>query len=123
SLALDEAREERRPIFVELLTYRRGAHSSSDDPRRYRDEAPPRDPIQRLRDHLFTLEAFYEEAISRRIEAFDRELRVMLRQAEAKAAPPLESILEGVYANPTRAARRQLEELHAAKRLESASLR
>lgn len=116
SLALDEARERRLPIFVELHTYRLGPHSSSDDPSRYRDETPPRDPIQRVRDHLFTLPAFYEDAIERRIEAFDRELREMLRRAEAEPPPQVESILEGVYASPTRASARQLEAVIKARR-------
>lgn len=117
SLALDAARRERRPIFVELLTYRLGAHSSSDDPSRYRSESPPRDPIQRIRDHLFTLPAFYEDAITRRIEAFDRDLREMLRRAESEPPPPIESILEGVYEAPTRAAKRQLRSILEARRV------
>src|SRR5262245_16254596 len=35
----DKARRGGGPTFIELLTYRMGAHSSSDDPSRYRDEA------------------------------------------------------------------------------------
>lgn len=115
--ALAEARSARRPIFIELLTYRRGAHSSSDDPTRYRSEVPPRDPIQIFRDHLYTLEAFDEEAIGRRIDAFDRDLRAMLRRAEAAPKPSIESIVEGVYAKPTRTQLRQLEAIQAAREL------
>ena len=42
---------------IEVLTYRAGAHSSSDDPSRYRPDDehtkwPGGDPITRLRDHL-----------------------------------------------------------------------
>ena len=45
---------------IEVLTYRAGAHSSSDDPSRYRpgDEYaqwPGGDPIDRLRDHLIAI--------------------------------------------------------------------
>ena len=45
------------PRFIEALTYRLGAHSSSDDPTRYRDEAEPeawrdKDPLVRFRTWL-----------------------------------------------------------------------
>ena len=36
--AADKARRGGGPTFLELLTYRVSAHSSSDDPSRYRDE-------------------------------------------------------------------------------------
>jgi 2-oxoisovalerate dehydrogenase E1 component alpha subunit len=45
---------------IEVLTYRAGAHSSSDDPSRYRSDDeytkwPGGDPITRLRDHLIEI--------------------------------------------------------------------
>ena len=45
---------------IEVLTYRAGAHSSSDDPSRYRPDDehtkwPGGDPITRLRDHLIEI--------------------------------------------------------------------
>ncbi len=45
---------------IEVLTYRSGAHSSSDDPSRYRSDDehtkwPGGDPITRLRDHLIEI--------------------------------------------------------------------
>tara|TARA_B100001121_G_scaffold41781_2_gene35767 strand:+ start:1316 stop:2455 length:1140 start_codon:yes stop_codon:yes gene_type:complete len=51
---------------IEVLTYRAGAHSSSDDPTRYRpldepDVWPGGDPIHRLRDHLISVGAWTEE--------------------------------------------------------------
>ena len=55
--AVDRARSGHGPTFVECLTYRMGAHSSSDDPTRYRDQGEvdrwkQRDPIDRLRAQL-----------------------------------------------------------------------
>lgn len=52
--AVDRARRGEGPTFIEAETYRMGAHSSSDDPSRYRDEREVevwrgRDPIKRLR--------------------------------------------------------------------------
>ena len=53
--ALDDAREGNGPTFIEAFTYRMGAHTTSDDPTRYRVAAEvevwkQRDPIARLRD-------------------------------------------------------------------------
>jgi pyruvate dehydrogenase E1 component alpha subunit len=55
--ALDNARQGNGPTFVEAFTYRMGAHTTSDDPTRYRVSAEvevwkERDPISRLRAHL-----------------------------------------------------------------------
>ncbi len=55
--AAERARQGGGPTLIELVTYRGGAHSTSDDPTRYRprDEwaaFPLGDPIKRLKDHL-----------------------------------------------------------------------
>ena len=52
--ALDSARAGEGPSFVEAFTYRMGAHTTSDDPTRYRVSAEVevwkhRDPIERLK--------------------------------------------------------------------------
>lgn len=54
---LDAARSGGGPALVEALTYRIGAHTSSDDPTKYRSEEElaawtARDPVLRLRHHL-----------------------------------------------------------------------
>ena len=55
--ALDNARQGGGPTFIEAFTYRMGAHTTSDDPTRYRVSAEvevwkERDPISRLKAHL-----------------------------------------------------------------------
>ena len=55
--ALDEARHGNGPLLIEAFTYRMDAHTTSDDPTRYRlaDEMEAwklKDPIERLRVHL-----------------------------------------------------------------------
>jgi 2-oxoisovalerate dehydrogenase E1 component alpha subunit len=50
--SLDDARAGRGPRFIEALTYRMGAHTTSDDPTKYRDSAElefwtRNDPISR----------------------------------------------------------------------------
>src|SRR3954454_15371065 len=55
--AAARARKGGGPTFLECLTYRIGAHSTSDDPSRYRsqdevDAWMKKDPVARLRRHL-----------------------------------------------------------------------
>jgi 2-oxoisovalerate dehydrogenase E1 component alpha subunit len=55
--AADRARRGHGPTLIELVTYRGGAHSTSDDPSKYRpkdewDAFPLGDPVERLRQHL-----------------------------------------------------------------------
>jgi TPP-dependent pyruvate/acetoin dehydrogenase alpha subunit len=55
--ALERARSGEGPTLVEALTYRIGAHTTADDPRRYQppdeiDEWRTRDPLPRFRRYL-----------------------------------------------------------------------
>ncbi|SEG42812.1 pyruvate dehydrogenase E1 component alpha subunit [Actinacidiphila yanglinensis] len=55
--ALEHARSGQGPMLVEAFTYRMGAHTTTDDPTRYRsdeerEEWASKDPIARLRAHL-----------------------------------------------------------------------
>jgi 2-oxoisovalerate dehydrogenase E1 component alpha subunit len=58
--AAERARSGGGPTLIELVTYRGGAHSTSDDPSRYRPQDewasfPLGDPVERLRQHLGAL--------------------------------------------------------------------
>jgi len=64
--AADRARSHGGPTLIELVTYRGGAHSTSDDPSRYRprDEwkaFPLGDPLDRLKKHLVKLGYWSED--------------------------------------------------------------
>jgi pyruvate dehydrogenase E1 component alpha subunit/2-oxoisovalerate dehydrogenase E1 component alpha subunit len=120
--AADKARRGDGPTFVELLTYRVSAHSSSDDPSRYRDEGVTeiwrgvRDPIRRLETYLLArglLAPGERDAIAQRIEA---EVRDAIARQEAVPPPALETLIDDVYEQPTALLREQLAELVAAPR-------
>jgi 2-oxoisovalerate dehydrogenase E1 component alpha subunit len=68
--AAERARHGAGATLIELVTYRAGAHSTSDDPSRYRPkdewkEFPLGDPIERLRQHLVTIGAWSEDQHAR----------------------------------------------------------
>ncbi|MDP7002887.1 MAG: thiamine pyrophosphate-dependent dehydrogenase E1 component subunit alpha [Candidatus Thalassarchaeaceae archaeon] len=71
---------------IEVLTYRAGAHSSSDDPSRYRpkDEHtkwPGGDPISRLKDHLIKEGEWSEQKHSELEKRLDSEVTDAYKEA------------------------------------------
>ncbi len=90
--------------FLEMLTYRIGAHSSSDDPRVYRDENEvevwkQRDPLERFRKYLVGrgLWSDAEEAQTR--EEMSQVIVETITVAEKKGPPALDTLFEDVYAD------------------------
>jgi pyruvate dehydrogenase E1 component alpha subunit len=108
------------PTLLECLTYRLEGHSTSDDPRAYR---PPQlvEPW-RKKDPLLRLHAFLQRrgllshADERRLEdEVKEEIQRALREAESfPAKPAIETLFDGVYAEPLWQQREQLEEIRAA---------
>lgn len=73
--AAERARAGNQPTLIEMVTYRASAHSTSDDPSRYRakeeyEHWPLGDPIERLKNHLIALGEWSQE----RHSALQREL-------------------------------------------------
>ena len=107
------------PTLIEARTYRRGAHSSSDDPSVYRDPGEPkewerRDPFDRLRKYMLAKQEIDAKAeADMRGEILD-EIADALRYAETRdPKPPLASMFEDVYADVPWHLREQSAELAA----------
>jgi pyruvate dehydrogenase E1 component alpha subunit/2-oxoisovalerate dehydrogenase E1 component alpha subunit len=116
SYAAEKARRGDGPTFIELLTYRVSAHSSSDDPSRYRDESvtevwrSQKDPLRRMEIFLNRrgwLAAGEREALATEIE---HEVRESIARNEATPAPARESLIEDVYEEAPWHLREQLAE-------------
>lgn len=103
--ALARAREGSGPTLLEAFTYRMGAHTTSDDPTRYRvdeevEEWTRKDPIARLRAYLETQTATTEEffaATDEEAEGFARRLRDAVLDMHG---PTPASIFDHAYAEP-----------------------
>jgi len=100
--AAERAREGLGPTFLECVTYRRGAHSTSDDPSRYRSpleeaEWAERDPLLRLRRSLERDRAFDAELEERLTREIDAEIDRAVTSAEADPKPDLESLFDDIY--------------------------
>ncbi|TYL53601.1 thiamine pyrophosphate-dependent enzyme [Agromyces mariniharenae] len=102
--SLEEARAGEGPSLIEAETYRMGAHTTADDPTKYRTDAEvaywaERDPITRYRAWLEgrgASAAFFDDADS---EAADAAADVR-RRALDLPAPTREKIFAHVYSEP-----------------------
>jgi pyruvate dehydrogenase E1 component alpha subunit len=108
------------PTLLECVTYRVEGHSTSDDPRAYRSAEEveawrARDPILRMGRYLgWKGLVGVKDTETFRAEAKD-QVRRAVEEAEAfDPKPPVETLFEGVYAEPLWQQREQLEELRAA---------
>lgn len=101
---LDEARAGGGPRFIEALTYRMGAHTTSDDPTKYRENAElqfwaERDPIARFEAFLRAKgegDAFFAEVAT---EAEDLAADVRARTL-ALGVPEADAMFAHVYSEP-----------------------
>ena len=104
-VALERARSGKGPVLIEAVTYRMGAHTTSDDPTRYRERAEEeawrrRDPIDRL-SALLLAEGHADEAYFAEVGEESSRLTAQLRAyCRALTPPPVESMFEHVYAAP-----------------------
>jgi pyruvate dehydrogenase E1 component alpha subunit len=101
--AAERARKGEGPTFIEALTYRIGAHSTSDDPTRYRTDAEveswkKKDPVDRLSRHLRAIGAIddgWEKSLDGELTA---EIAEVIKSVEDLPPPPRESLFDDVYA-------------------------
>lgn len=103
SEAVARARGGGGPTFIESLTYRIGAHSTSDDPTRYRsqDEVEiwmKKDPLARLRNYVVS-RGLLDEAADTAMEAeLNAEIAAAIIEVEKLGPPARETLFDDVYA-------------------------
>lgn len=119
--ALNAARSGQGPTLVEAYTYRMGAHTTSDDPTKYRVSAEVevwkhRDPIERLKSYLVhakMADQDFFDALEREAD----ELAATVREGCLNMPDPApESMFDHVYVEETplvAAERREFVEYHA----------
>ncbi|WP_435124438.1 thiamine pyrophosphate-dependent enzyme [Halobaculum sp. D14] len=116
--ALDAARAG-DPVLVEALTYRRGAHTTADDPSAYRDEEPDlpewrrRDPLDRFtewcREQGVIDEGFVDDATA----SANEELAEAVAVAEDVPRPEPADMFEHAYGSLPPEIERQRDEAEA----------
>ncbi|HEX7021761.1 MAG TPA: thiamine pyrophosphate-dependent dehydrogenase E1 component subunit alpha [Trueperaceae bacterium] len=114
--AVERAREGLGPALVELLVYRYGPHSSSDDDSHYRPKAEveawrKRDPLGRLQRFLAKRDLWDEEWDNAQREAIGAELATAVKEAQAAGKVPTEWMFDDVFADMPRHLQEQRAEL------------
>jgi pyruvate dehydrogenase E1 component alpha subunit len=104
--ALQRARDGEGPTLIEAFTYRMGAHTTTDDPTRYRSASELehwklKDPIERVKAYLTRsggADHDFFASIDDEAEALAEHLRIACRELPD---PTPTSIFDHVYVEPT----------------------
>ncbi len=116
--AMQAARDGQGPTLIEAYTYRMGAHTTTDDPTRYRlaselESWKLKDPVERVKAYLVRTgsadAAFFDEIEE---EATQMGRRIRKACLEMPDPAPL-SMFENVYAEPTALLREEREQYAA----------
>ena len=119
--AVERARRNLGPTLVEYVTYRVGAHSTSDDPSAYRpktesDAWPLGDPVLRLKNHLIRRGVWTEDRHKQAEAEILASVIVVQKEAESHGTlhsgphPSARDMFEGVYEEMPPHLRRQRQQ-------------
>ena len=119
--AVERARRNLGPTLVEYVTYRVGAHSTSDDPSAYRpktesDAWPLGDPVLRLKNHLIRRGVWSEERHKQGEAEIMASVIAVQKEAESHGTlhsgphPSARDMFEGVYEQTPPHLRRQRQQ-------------
>jgi 2-oxoisovalerate dehydrogenase E1 component alpha subunit len=116
--AVERARRGEGPTFIEAMTYRMEAHTTSDDPSRYRtktelEEAAKTDPLLRMRNFL-DARGLWSDDLEASCDEAGKQAATALRESiyDAPHGDPME-LFDHFYVDPTGHYERQREELRA----------
>lgn len=109
--AAKEVRSGGMPIFIECITYRQGAHTTSDDPTRYREKEEEeiwlqRDPLKRLKAYLVQKQEWHEEEDRKLQSQYEKEIEEQFDQAE-RHPYPLKDVFQYMYVETPENLRKQ----------------
>lgn len=116
--AVDRARRGEGPTLIEALTYRLGAHTTSDDPTRYREaseveEWKEKDPVKRLKKYLIDSGLWSEEKDAAQIEEYENYALEVFKKVEESGETKLEDIFKYHYKDMPKHLEEQYEEYKA----------
>lgn len=97
--AVDRARDGGGPTLIEAYTYRLGAHTTSDDPTKYREDSEvekwrDKDPIDRLRKYLEKRDLIDEEWVQKTRKELDNQVKETFEEIEKSSDTKIEDIFK-----------------------------
>ena len=112
--ALSRARAGEGPTLVEAVTYRKGAHTTTDDPTVYRDEDEAEewpDPVEQTRERLVGEHGWTDEQDEQLREWADEQVEAAVEAVENRDDLEPEAMFEHVYAGSDPRLRTQREQI------------
>ena len=100
--ASEYAQDGNGPVLIEALTYRQGAHTTSDDPTKYRTSEEEQlwaetDPLGRFSKYLKAKKLWDDKMEQEIIEQFKLEVNKQFQEAENVPAYKLEDVFKYTY--------------------------
>ncbi|MFP4620704.1 MAG: pyruvate dehydrogenase (acetyl-transferring) E1 component subunit alpha [Bacteroidales bacterium] len=103
--AVDNAAQyvkENGPILIEAVTYRKGAHTTSDDPSKYRTKEEEqrweeKDPLKRLKGYLSDKGLWDDDQEEKINQEYKKEVERQFEEAENYGEYPLEDVFQYQY--------------------------
>ena len=117
-LARAYATTESKPVLIEAMSYRLGAHSTSDDPSGYRtkeeeEKWQAHDPILRTKNWLLKQQWWDEKQDSILYDRLREEVLAAVKVAEKIGKPHIDTMISDVYDVPPPSLQKQLDEVKA----------
>jgi pyruvate dehydrogenase E1 component alpha subunit len=100
--ATEYVRNGNGPVLIEALTYRKGAHTTSDDPTKYRtkdeeEQWAKTDPLDRLHKYLVYNNLWSEEQEVNIVSEFKKEVENQFSEAENYTPYPYQDVFDYNY--------------------------
>jgi pyruvate dehydrogenase E1 component alpha subunit len=104
--AVERARRGQGPSLIEAYTYRLGAHTTADDPTKYRADAElaewrPRDPLLRVQKYLEQRGQWSAAWEQQQVDACTAEVEQAMAEAAAVPPPPPQDMFRYMYSTMT----------------------
>jgi pyruvate dehydrogenase E1 component alpha subunit len=116
--AVERARAGKGPALIELLTYRMGAHTTSDDPSKYRDSEEEaywaeRDPLTRVRTYLEAKKLWSHDQEERWEEDVNNKLDAAYTMASAQGTNSIVDLFSQAFEEMPNSLQDQMADLQA----------
>ncbi|MFA6759033.1 MAG: pyruvate dehydrogenase (acetyl-transferring) E1 component subunit alpha [Bacteroidales bacterium] len=97
-------RDGKGPVLIEAVTYRKGAHTTSDDPTKYRTKEEEemweeRDPMKRMKAYLISKKLWSDKEEEKIILQYKEEVDRQFIEAENYGPYPKEDVFKYLYAD------------------------
>jgi len=117
-IARSYALAENAPVLIEAMSYRLGAHSTSDDPSGYRtreeeEKWQANDPILRMKNWLLAQDWWNEQQENDLFESLREQILAAVKVSEKIDKPHIDSLISDVYDTPSSQLIAQLEQVKA----------